>query len=56
MVNGKLRSTLEVSKSASREEVLAAARKDSAVLKYTEGKTLRKEIFVPEKIVNFVVQ
>ena len=53
-VNGKLRGTLEVSKSASQAEVLAAARALEAVQRNIEGKTVRKEIYVPGKIVNFV--
>jgi len=53
-VNGKLRGTLEVSKSASQAEVLTAARALEAVQRNIEGKTVRKEIYVPGKIVNFV--
>lgn len=53
-VNGKLRGTLEVSKTASQEEVLTAARALEAVQRNIEGKTVRKEIYVPGKIVNFV--
>ena len=53
-VNGKLRGTLEVSKSASQAEVLAAARALESVQRNIEGKTIRKEIYVAGKIVNFV--
>ena len=54
-VNGKLRGELEVADSTGREEVLAAARGLEKVAANLEGKTLRKEVFVPGKIVNFVV-
>lgn len=53
-VNGKLRGTLEVSKTATQTEVLALARALEAVQRNIEGKTVRKEIYVPGKIVNFV--
>jgi leucyl-tRNA synthetase len=53
-VNGKLRGTLEVSKTATQEEVLSAARALESVQRNIEGKTIRKEVYVPGKIVNFV--
>lgn len=53
-VNGKLRGTLEVAKTAKQDEVLALARALDAVQRNIEGKTIRKEIYVPGKIVNFV--
>jgi leucyl-tRNA synthetase len=54
-VNGKLRGTLEVSKTATQAEVLVAARAIDAVQRNMDGKPVRKEIYVPGKIVNFVV-
>jgi leucyl-tRNA synthetase len=53
-VNGKLRGTLEVSKSAVQADVLAQARALDSVQRNIEGKTIRKEVYVPGKIVNFV--
>ena len=53
-VNGKLRGTLEVSKSAVQSEILAQARALESVQRNIEGKTIRKEVYVPGKIVNFV--
>jgi len=54
-VNGKLRGTLSISKTASKEETLATAKAVESVAKYLDGVTIKKEIFVPGKIVNFVV-
>ncbi len=54
-VNGKLRATLALAKDAPREEAEAAALADPAVQKFTAGKTIRKVIVVPNKIVNVVV-
>jgi leucyl-tRNA synthetase len=53
-INGKLRATIEVAKTASQNEVLELAKKQDAVVRNLEGKTIRKEIYVPGKIVNFV--
>ena len=55
-VNGKLRGTVEVEKSATKEEVLALAKELEGVVKYTEGKNIFKEIYVPGKIINLVVK
>ena len=53
-VMGKVRGTLEISKAAGKDEVLAAARELPNVARFLEGKTIRKEIFVPGRLVNFV--
>ena len=55
-MNGKLRGTLTVPKSASKEKVLGDAKALESVARHLEGKELAKEIFVPGKIVNFVVK
>lgn len=55
-VNGKLRSTISIALDASKEEALAQAKEDENVHKFLEGKTIVKEIFVPKKIINFVVK
>jgi leucyl-tRNA synthetase len=52
-VLGKVRGRVVVAASASQAEVLAAARE--AVAAQLAGKTIRKEIVVPKKLVNFVV-
>jgi leucyl-tRNA synthetase len=55
-VGGKLRGTLQISATSDKEQVLAAAKALESVQRHIEGKTLVKEIFVPGKIVNFVVR
>jgi leucyl-tRNA synthetase len=55
-VNGKLRGTLTVSKTAIKDDVIKDAKAIDAVARHIEGKTIAKEIFVPGKIVNFVVK
>lgn len=54
-VNGKLRADFEMPKDATKEEVIAQAKTLEKVQKYlTEGE-IKKEVFVPGKIVGFVV-
>jgi leucyl-tRNA synthetase len=54
-VNGKLRGRVTVPAAASDEAVRTAALADSNVLKWTEGKAVRKVIVVKGKLVNVVV-
>jgi leucyl-tRNA synthetase len=54
-VNGKLRGQIVLPKTATKDDVLAAARADENIRKFTAGKTIVKEIVVPGKLVNFVV-
>ena len=53
-VNGKVRATIAVSPDAAQDAVLAAARDEDNVRRFLEGKTVRREIYVPGRIVNFV--
>lgn len=54
-VNGKMRATIEVSADATEENVLAAAQAQPKVAGYLEGQPIRKSIYVPKKLVNFVI-
>ncbi len=53
-VNGKLRSKLTVPATISQEEVEKVAFSEENVVKFTEGKTVRKIIYVPGKLLNIV--
>jgi len=53
-VNGKLRGTIELPVSASREDAERSALGEPAVAKFLDGQTPRKVIVVPGKIVNIV--
>ena len=53
-VNGKLRAKLQVPADMSKEDLEALAKEDSKVQAQTEGKTIRKVIVVPGKLVNIV--
>ncbi len=51
-VMGKLRGTFDAPLDATKEELLERAR--TTVCKYLDGKTIKKEILVPKRLVNFV--
>jgi leucyl-tRNA synthetase len=54
-VNGKLRSKLTVAPDIEEEAAKAAALADEKVKPFLEGKTVRKVVYVPGKLVNIVV-
>ncbi|MBO9491608.1 leucine--tRNA ligase [Endozoicomonas sp. G2_1] len=53
-VNGKLRAKLTVAADASQESVEQLALGEENVSKFTDGKTIRKVIYVPGKLLNIV--
>ena len=55
-VNGKLRSTIDIPTDSLQEAVKPLVFSDEKVAKFTEGKTIVKEIFVKNKIYNIVVR
>ena len=55
-INGKVRAKLKVAREISKDDMLAAAKNDEAVKKWTDGKVVVKEIVVPGKLVNIVVK
>lgn len=55
-VNGKLRATVVIPTGAEKEEVFAIAKANRKIASMTEGKTFVKEIYVPNRVVNFVVK
>ena len=55
-INGKARASVDIPTGAPKEEAFALAKANEKVASYLEGKTLVKEIYVPNKIINFVVK
>jgi leucyl-tRNA synthetase len=53
-VNGKLRATIEVAADADGESIKKLARQQENVQRFLADLTIRKEIFVPKKLVNIV--
>ena len=54
-VNGKRRGELLIRVGASEDEIRDAALADEAVKRHLEGVSIRKIVFVPNRILNFVV-
>jgi len=54
-VNGKVRGKIEVAAGLEENEIIALAKENENVARSTEGKTIRKEIVVPGRLVNLVV-
>ncbi|EQA45127.1 leucine--tRNA ligase [Leptospira broomii serovar Hurstbridge str. 5399] len=54
-VNGKLRGEFKVPKEISQEEALKLAKSLEKIRPFLDGKQIRKEIYVPGKLVNLVV-
>ena len=54
-VNGKLRASINISSALDKEAIFSEALKDANVARHVEGKTIRKQIYVPDRLVNFVV-
>jgi leucyl-tRNA synthetase len=56
-VNGKLRSTLNVSSEVSQNEaeVIKLAKNDEKVAQWLKDGQIKKEVFVPNRLVNFVI-
>src|ERR1700733_7033379 len=55
-VNGKLRGKVTVAATASESEVLATAESADSIKPWLAGKTIAKRIYVPGKLVSFVVK
>ncbi|MDD4627815.1 MAG: leucine--tRNA ligase [Candidatus Peribacteraceae bacterium] len=54
-VNGKVRGEIEVEANAAKDDVLAKAKEHPNVHKFLEGMVIKKEIYVPCKLVSIVV-
>ena len=55
-VSGKVRGKVTVPATSSEEEIKAAAKADPNVAKFLDGKEILKEIYIPLKMLNFVVK
>ena len=55
-VNGKVRGKVTVPATSSEKEIKAAAKADPNVAKFLDGKEILKEIYIPLKMLNFVVK
>lgn len=54
-VNGKVRANISVASDADEATIVKAAQTDENAVQHIAGKTVKKTIYVPNKLVNFVV-
>lgn len=54
-INGKLRAKIEISTSATKAEVVDLAKSHKAIAKYLDDSVIKKEHYVENRILNFVV-
>jgi leucyl-tRNA synthetase len=54
-VNGKVRGRIEIDKNLSQEEVESVAKEVENIKANLENQTIRKVIYIKEKIINFVI-
>ncbi|MGC9610791.1 MAG: leucine--tRNA ligase [Minisyncoccia bacterium] len=54
-VNGKLRAMFKMPRGSSQKEVEVAALKDARIIAFLAGQKPRKIIFVPDRLINFVI-
>ncbi|MEK7653045.1 MAG: leucine--tRNA ligase [Patescibacteria group bacterium] len=54
-INGKMRGKISISPEASEKEAVEMAKKEENVIKYLEGVTIKKVIYVKGKIISFVI-
>ncbi len=55
-INGKVRGKISVSTGSSEPDVLNAAVKDSGISRWLEDKTITKQVYIQDKILNLVVK
>ncbi len=55
-VNGKTRDVIEINNTISKEEVMELIKKNDKIKKNINGRKILREIYVPGKIVNLVIQ
>ena len=54
-INGKTRGIIEIDSNINKNEIINMAKTDKRIKKYLENKKIIKEIYVPNKIINFVL-
>lgn len=55
-INGKPRVTLQVQRGETEDNIKNMALNNDKIMKYTKNKIIIKEIFIPDKLLNFVVK
>ena len=54
-VNGKKRGILKLKRDSDEDKILNEIMKNEILLKYVENKTIKKKIFIPNKLINIII-
>ena len=54
-INGKVRATIEVSADLGKDDMVQQAQENERIARFLSGKSIKKTIVVPKKLINFVV-
>ena len=54
-INGKKRDLIEAKSNISESELMEIINRNKNLLKYFENKTIKKKIFVPNRLINIIV-
>ena len=54
-INGKKRGILNVKKDINKDKIIELIKFDKTLSKYTEDKKIKKEIFIPKKLINIII-
>jgi len=55
-INGKVRDIIIIEKDAPKDEAIKKAKSSEVIKSYIEGNSIYKEIYIPQKVINFVVK
>ena len=55
-VNGKMRGTIDVDTNKTKDEIIRLSKDNTNVNSFIENKQILREIYVPGKLVNFVIK
>jgi leucyl-tRNA synthetase len=55
-INGKLRGRIDMPVESDKKDVISMAKEEQKIAQYLEGMEVAKEVYVPNKLVNFVIK
>ena len=55
-INGKVRDIIIIEKDAPKDEAIKKAKSSEVIKSYIEGNSIYKEIYIPQKVINFVIK
>lgn len=55
-IKGKVRDTIIIEINASKDDAINKAKSSETIKSYIEGRSICKEIYIPQKVINFVVK